>query len=44
MWFNLAAAQGHAGAGSMRQAAAAEMDQNQLMEAQRLAVENVKSK
>jgi uncharacterized protein len=44
MWFNLAAAQGHAGAVSMRQVAATEMDQNQLMEAQRLAVQEVKSK
>jgi uncharacterized protein len=44
MWFNLAAAQGHAGAVSMRKVAATEMDQNQLVEAQRLAVQEVKSK
>lgn len=44
MWFNLSAAQGHPKAASMRQVAATEMDQKQLVEAQRLAVEQGKSK
>jgi TPR repeat protein len=44
MWFNLAAAQGHAHAVTMRQVAATEMDQHQLVEAQRLAVQQAKSK
>jgi TPR repeat protein len=42
MWFNLAAAQGHENASSMRQVVATEMSQNQLVEAQRLAVQQSK--
>jgi TPR repeat protein len=42
MWFNLAAAQGHGHASSMRQVVATEMSQNQLVEAQRLAVQHSK--
>ena len=39
MWFNLAAAQGHKMAESMRLVAATELDSDHLMEAQRLAVQ-----
>lgn len=42
MWFNVAAAQGHRDAATMRQVAATEMDQNQVIKAQRFAVERVK--
>lgn len=42
-WFNLAAAQGHKGAASKRQVVAMEMDRDQLIEAQRLAVEQNKT-
>jgi TPR repeat protein len=41
-WFNLAAAQGHERAASMRQVVAIEMGPDQLIEAQRLAVEQSK--
>jgi hypothetical protein len=44
MWFNLAAAQGHAGALHLRDVAATELDFKQLAEAQKLAVQKQQAK
>ena len=42
-WFNLAAAQGHKHAATLRQIVAMEMDRDQVVEAQRLAAEQSRS-